>query len=276
MIRVHRLTLILKHTVGELVSQTDLSARHNHPAPNKRLQIKYKYFQIPKACLNRLFAANTSSASTDSINRALSPPLCAPTLLLSSAFVIIIFFFFTFSLFICLLHPRIHIETIRFRSNSLLEKTSGRYGAVRRAVNLNYQRFSERRLRAQNQTFSPHPGVCLRIHGGRADGSGQSAAVNYRHCCCLLVTSKSKQSVERDYSVRKCTCCHMEPPRARRKHPGFGRASGRVEFLVVADQNKTPKSVGLNYWARKTRQEINFVDVEMTLSFLPAAMTQRC
>lgn len=93
MIRVHRLTLILKHTVGELVSQTDLPARHNHPAPNKRLQIKYKYFQIPKACLNRLFAANTSSASTDSINRALSPPLCAPTLLLSSAFVIIIIFF---------------------------------------------------------------------------------------------------------------------------------------------------------------------------------------
>lgn len=113
MIRVHRLTLILKHPVGELVSQTDLSARHNHPAPNKRLQIKYKYFQIPKACLNRVFAANTSSASTDCINRALSPPLCAPTLLLSSAFVIIIFIF-TFSLFICLLHPRIHIETIRF------------------------------------------------------------------------------------------------------------------------------------------------------------------
>lgn len=142
-------------------------------------------------------------------------------------FLFIYIFIFTFSLFICLLHPRIHIETIRFISNSLLEKTSGRCRAVRRAVHLNYQRFSERRLRAQNQTFSPHPGVCLRIHGGRADGSGQSVAVNYRQCCCRLVTSKSKQSAAlRDDGVRKCTCCHMvEPPGARQKHSGFGRLS---------------------------------------------------
>lgn len=142
------------------------------------------------------------------------------------------FFFITFSLFICLLHPRIHIETIRFRSNSLLEKTSGRYRAVRRAANQNYQRFSERRLRAQNQTFSPHPGVCLRIHGGRADGSGQSTAVNYRHCCCRLVTYTSKQSVERDYSVRTCTCCHIEPTQARNKHSSFDVESIRVPLLL--------------------------------------------
>lgn len=75
MIRVRRLTLILKQTVGELDSQRDLSAGHNHPAQNKRFLIKCKYFQIPKACLNRLFAVNASSASTDSINRALSPQL---------------------------------------------------------------------------------------------------------------------------------------------------------------------------------------------------------
>lgn len=226
MIRVRRLTLILNQTVGEVVSQRDLSAGHNHADQNERSQIK------KMSCFKsqKLARANSLLLTLLSINGQHKPSALAPspTLLLRSAF----FFYITFSLFICLLHPRIHIETIRFRSNSLLEKTSGWYRAVRRAANQNYQRFSERRLRAQNQTFSPHPGVCLRIHGGRADGSGQSTAVNYRHCCCRLVTYKSKQSVARDYSVRTCTCCHIEPTEARNKRSSFDAESIRVPLLL--------------------------------------------
>lgn len=41
-IRVRRLTLILNQTVGEVVSQRDLSAGHNHADQNERSQIKNK------------------------------------------------------------------------------------------------------------------------------------------------------------------------------------------------------------------------------------------
>lgn len=155
-----------------------------------------------------------SQTSADSINRAgalnLSPRSNSPPALRFFFYLFFfIYFFFTFSLFNCPLHPRIHIETIRFRSNSLLEKTSAR--AVRRAVNQNYPRFSERRLRAQDQTFSPHPGACLRIRGGRADGSGQSPAVNYRHRRCRLVTHKSKQ-VDRRIRITSCGNAPVAPP----------------------------------------------------------------
>lgn len=175
------------------------------------------------SCFKSQKLANSLLLTLLSINGRHKPSALAPSPRSNSPPL----FFITFSLFICLLHPRIHIETIRFRSNSLLEKTSGRYRAVRRAANQNYQRFSERRLRAQNQTFSPHPGVCLRIHG-----SGQSTAVNYRHCCCRLVTSKSKQSVERDDSVRTCTCCHIEPTEARNKRSSFDAESIRVPLFL--------------------------------------------
>lgn len=178
---------------------------------------KSSSFKIPNAC-----------PSTDSMSRAgraqhLSPRSNSPPALR----FFFPLFFFTFSLFNCLLHPRIHIEIIRFRSNSLLEKTSGR--AVRRAVNQNYQRFSERRLRAQNQTFSPHPGVCLRTHGGRADGSGQSPAVNYRHCRCRLVTYKSKR-VDQRIRITSCGNAPVAPPEARNNH-----AWAQSEFHCVRD-----------------------------------------
>ena len=121
MIRVHRLTLILQQTVGELVSRRDLSAGHNHPASKQALTYNIEVLSNPESLPKPLILPQHRRTSQTERSR----PLCASTLLLSSAFL---FIYFTFSLFICLLHPRIHIETIRFRSNSLLEKTSGRYG----------------------------------------------------------------------------------------------------------------------------------------------------
>lgn len=57
--------------------------------------------------------------------------------------------------------------------------------SLNRAVNPNYKMFSRRKPWEQRQTFSPHPGACLQIHGGprgRADSGSQSTAVNYPHC----------------------------------------------------------------------------------------------
>lgn len=112
---------------------------------------------------------------------ALAPsPRSAPTVLLRSTHG-----FFTFRLFICFLHPRIHIEEIRFKSNSSLEKKQSRCrrASPSRAVNLNYKMFSQRKPGEERLTFSPHPGAWLQIHGGSEGTRWQQQSI---HCCQLF------------------------------------------------------------------------------------------
>lgn len=88
MIRVRRLTLILNQTVGEVVSQRDLSAGHNHADQNERSQIK------KMSCFKsqKLARANSLLLTLLSINGQHKPSALAPspTLLLRSAFFFIL------------------------------------------------------------------------------------------------------------------------------------------------------------------------------------------
>lgn len=100
------------------------------------------------------------------------------------------------------------------------------------------------------------------------------AAVNYRHCFAAdLVTSESKRSAElRDDERAEM---HLLPTWWNRQER-VRNIQAEFQLFSSLIKIRPPKSVGLNYRVRETRQESHFVDVEMTLSFLPTAMTQSC